>query len=500
MNNIYILSASFFLIASTAKGQNLSSQLFDNISAELSMSGTASSGDYAPLWLSANSFGLNSVEANSAYQRININRPAETDSNKIWKVEYGLDLSVHENSVSTINLNQYYAAVQFKKLKMTVGAKHHNIDLRNNELTSGGLAMGINARPIPQIRLESDYFSIPGTNHWWKWKGRLSYGAFSDNSWIENFHNENDRYALNTLYHEKALYWKFGKEDVFPLTFEIGIQMAAQFAGKTYNAIGRNIQERKTLNHPSGLKAFWDVLWASGSDETDGVDLNTAGNHLGSYNMALNYRGKTWGIRTYFERYFEDQSMLTLQYGIYDHLLGFECCLPKNRFVSSFLIEHMSTKDQSGAVYHDATSTMPEKMNGRDNYYNHSLYNGWQHWGQTLGHPFLTSPIYSHAKAYDLNGYIYFKNNRVQAWHFALSGEPSSQFHYRMLCSLTRNWGIYNIPFQEVYNQIYLMAETTYNPLWWKQGHIKMGVAYDHGKVLGDSFGVQLTLLRKLQL
>ena len=500
INRICILGLSLFVNLSTMMGQQDDSRLLQGLESQVSVSGTTSSGSYAPLWLSANSYGLNSVEQNSAWQRVELFRPLDADSLRLWRLGYGMDVALHENSVSTFDIQQLYASLQYRKLRLTLGSKHQEIDLRNNELTSGGLGIGINARPIPQVKAEMDYFSIPGTHGWWQWKGRISYGMFTDNAWVKDFQHSNNRYALNTLYHEKALYWKFGREDVFPMTFEIGLQMASQFGGTTYHAFGRNITSGTTLHHSHGLKAFWNALVAGGSDETDGTESNTGGNHLGSYNMALSYKGDGWKARAYFERYFEDQSMLTLQYGIYDHLAGIEVNLPSNRFVSSFVIEHLSTKDQSGAVYHDATATMPEKMNGRDDYYNHLLYNGWQHWGQAMGHPFLTSPVYSHTKAYDSNGYIYFRNNRVQAWHFALAGDPSLRWHYRMLMSFTRNWGTYNFPLPEVLSQCYLMAEATYRPGWWNNGSMKMGMAYDQGKLLGNSFGVQLTLSKRFFL
>jgi hypothetical protein len=110
-------------------------------------------------------------------------------------------------------VQQAYADVVYKKIKLTVGAKQHPIDLRNNRLTSGGLGIGINAHPVPQVRIEADYFSMPGTNQWWKIRFRGSYGMTTDGRWQEDFHAAKSRYTTNTLYHEKALYWKFGKEN-----------------------------------------------------------------------------------------------------------------------------------------------------------------------------------------------------------------------------------------------------------------------------------------------
>lgn len=480
-----------------ARAQTGLTRLTDGLGLDISLSGTASHGDYAPLWLSSNHYGLPSTESCSAYERLQLQRPIATDSLRKWRIGYALDIALLQNNVSDFTIQQAYVEAAWKKLHLTVGAKEQPIDLRNQELTSGGLSIGNNARPIPQVRGEADYFSIPLTNHWWKWRGRISFGRMTDDNWVEDHTTGTHSYTTGTLYHEKALYWKFGREDKFPLTFEIGLQMATEFGGTTYNATGRGYDEPTTLKHDSGIGAFVDALLARGGDETDGTEKNTAGNHLGSYNMALTWQDEGWMARAYFERYFEDQSMLTLQYGIRDHLIGFEFSLRQPVApVRGIVIEHLSTYDQSGAVYHDATSTLPEKMNGRDNYYNHLLYNGWQHWGQTLGHPFLTSPVYT----VDENGQVSFCNNRVKAWHVALDGQPTAELYYKVKASFTRNWGTYSSPYADALRQQYYLAEVRYAPRRAHGLRIGLAVGYDHGQVIGENFGATLTLSQHFAL
>lgn len=493
------LALLFALSHSVVCGQ--SGGFLTGATATVEMSGTLAHGDYAPLWLSANRYGLSSVNTSSSYERLTFERPAAADSAKILRLGYGVDFALLQHNISTLQFNQAYVELQYKNVTLTVGSRRQPIALRNQMLTSGGLGLGNNAAPIPQARLEVDYFDLVGTNGWWMWKGYVSYGFMTDNSFVRHYALGNHRYTLNTIYHEKALFWRFGRTDIFPLQFEIGLQMAAEWGGTTYNATGRNHTESTTLKHKHGFRALWNTFFASGSDETDGVDRNTQGNHVGSYTMALTYRNpQHWGARAYFERFFEDQSMLTLQYGISDHLLGLEISLPEIWPVSGVVIEHISTRSQSGAVYHDKTATLPEKMNGRDNYYNHNLYNGWQHWGQTLGHPFLTSPLYNKTKAYDTNGNIAFLNNRIMAWHFGFSGRLTDEYRYRLLLSVTHNWGTYDIPLDNVYKQNYFMAEVTYTPRrlpYWR-GSLALGA--DHGGLLGNSIGAQLIITRQLQL
>ncbi len=482
----------FSLLSATNNFAQDKAKLFDGLSLEVESSTTISDGEFAPLWLSSNRYGLSSIEPNSNYERMTLLRSNETDSARNWRYGYGIDMAICFNHSASFVIQQAYVDVAYKKLKLTVGAKQQPIDLRNNRLTSGGLGIGINARPIPQVRIESDHFSVPGTQQWWKMRFRGSYGMTTDGRWQKDFVAPRQRYTSNTLYHEKALYWKFGREDKFPLTFEIGIQMATQFGGTSYHVFGRNVVN-ETLHNDQSLKAFWNALIAGGNDVTDGTDKNTEGNHLGSYNMALAYNGGNWKARGYFERYFEDQSMLTVQYGIYDHLLGLEVELPKNSYVSNVVVEHISTKNQSGAVYHDATENIPDKMNGRDNYYNHNIYTGWQHWGMSLGHPLITSPIYNGNR-------IEFINNRIKAWHIGLSGNPTAELNWRALLTFTQNWGTFAYPFDDIINQNSFLVEVGYAPKKLHGWSAVLGCAIDNGGILGKSVGGQLTIRKTLNL
>lgn len=465
-------------------------------------SGTVASGDYAPLWLSSNKYGLSSIESSSNYERLSVIRTIDNDSLRTWRLGYGADVAVAFNAARTLVIQQAFAEVGWKKAKLTIGAKEQPIMLKNRWLTSGALLLGTNARPIPQARLDIDYFNFPGCKGWWKWKLWGSYGKTMDGSWQRSYVEEaQTRYTGNVLYHEKALYWQFGKKDCcVPLTFDIALQMATEFGGKTYNTANTPGLDEK---HPSNFKAYMNALLCSGSDTRDGAYANTEGNHVGSYNMALTWHGEGWKVKGYFERLFEDQSMMTVQYGIDDHLVGVEAQLPRNPFVSSLAVEHLSTRIQSGAVYHDVATNLPDAMNGRDEYYNHHIYSGWQHFGYNMGTPLLTSPIYnSRQTGWDKRmGDLYCYNNRVRAWHLALAGDPTEEINYRVLLSFTRNWGTYTYPLQDMTKQQYLLAEVGYAPERWnKTWNFTLGLAYDNGKLLGNSFGSQLTVRKTINL
>ena len=93
-----------------------------------------------------------------------------------------------------------------------------------------------------------------------------------------------------------------------------------------------------------------------------------------------------------------------------DIMLGAEFRMNYDRWVNGVVFEYIYSKYQSGPIYHDHTSTIPDHIGGKDNFYNHGMYTGWQHWGQVMGNPLYRSPLYNS------DGTICVKDNRFMAF------------------------------------------------------------------------------------
>ena len=91
------------------------------------MSGTVSSGTYAPLWLTANRFGMESEKPNSGYLRAGLewHKPLR----KGWRIDAGLDLAGGVKQTSDFWIQQAYADFSWKMLTLSVGSKER-IDQR----------------------------------------------------------------------------------------------------------------------------------------------------------------------------------------------------------------------------------------------------------------------------------------------------------------------------------------------------------------------------------
>lgn len=467
-------------------------RLGHDVTYSVEMSGTASGGDFAPFWLTANRYGLSSVENNAGYLRGSISRSAEADSLRKWRIGYGIDLAVPAGYTSNFVIQQLYADVQLKALRLSVGAKERPEALKNAALSSGGLTYSTNARPIPQVRLElPQFWNIPGTHNWLAIKGHVAYGLYTDNAWQRNTHPEGGIYSANSLYHSKAGFLRVGNTQRFPLTFTGGLEMAAQFGGEAWNVAKRDDDPDFDNSHVyvgHSLKSFWNAFIPGGSDASDGNYLNSEGNQLGSWHFQLAWQGKGWSLKAYAEHFFEDHSQMFLEYGWKDMLWGVEATLPRNPFVTTVLYEHLRTTDQTGGLYHDATDALPVQISGVDNYYNHSIYGAWQHWGQAIGNPLLVSPVYN------ADGGITFRHNRVTAHHFGLAGRPLPTLGYRLLFSHVRSLGTYTVPTTDPVFGNFFMIEADYAPRNFFGLSFSAALAGNGGDLLGSGTGGMISV------
>ena len=486
-------------------------QLTKDIDYSLEFQGTFSKGK-TPLWLNANKHGLSSLKECNGYTRAGIFRPLSADSIRRWGIGYGADMAVAAGFTSEVVVQQAFVEARWLHGVLTIGAKEYPMELKNPWLSSGSQTLGINARPVPQARLAlPKYWTLPFGNGWIHLKGHIAVGKMTDDSWQHEFTQKKSRYADDVMYHSKAGYLKFGNDYAeFPLSVELGLEMAAQYGGKPY-IIGKDGNMTK-VETKGGLKGLWNVFIPGGSDATDGLYHNKSGNHLGSYVFRINYNTEYWMASLYGDHFFEDHSQMFLidyngygsgedwnkwvknryfMYALKDIMLGAEFRLHYGRWLKDVLVEYLHTTYQSGPYNHDRTQNISDHIAGTDDYYNHYIYTGWQHWGQVIGNPLYRSPIYNN------DGKIDVKNNRFIAWHLGVRGEPTDNLAYRLLATYQKAWGTYENPFTRPHHNASFLLEATYRLNRWSlTGAYAMDFSSD--KLYGHNAGLQLTLRRCL--
>ena len=480
------------LLPVCARSQSLR-RLGEDVQYGASVRGTFGGGDNAPFWFTNNRYGLGAIGNNTFLALAYFRRDVEADAQRVWRIGYGAELAAGYGGQCRFNVQQAFLDAQWKMLRLSLGQKQRPSEFKNAELSTGGMTLGINARPIPQVRLElPDFWNIPRTKGWLAIKAHLAYGFYTDNRWQRAF-NGGTRYLYtqNSLFHSKALFFRIGNERVFPLTLKWGLEMACQFGGKGYNVVGYQGDRLE-----QGVRLGGNILKAfvpGGSDVNDDVFSNAVGNHVGSWHVRLDWSGKGWSIGGYMDHLFEDHSQLGMQYGFWkDMLLGIEVNLPRNPYVSCLLYEHLGTKNQSGPIYHDATAENKQQISAKDNYYNHHVYGSWQHGGFVMGNPLILSPMY--------NGYHGISNalsvnfSRLGAHHVGLRGDPADWLSWRAIYSYERNLGTYDRPVMDPLDGHFLLLEATYRPGWLRGVSITAAYGHNSGTLLGKANGAMLTV------
>lgn len=451
---------------------------------------TAGGGDFAPLWLSANRYGLPGIKPNNGYLRAGMQY--EKSFSDRFSLKAALDLAGGYNLEAKFVVQQAYVDLKYRKFVFSFGSKERaGFPLeKNTELSSGMLVEGMNTRPIPQVRIElPEYLYVPGTKQMFAIKGHLAYGVFMQNSYQRNSTSEGNIYTTNVLYHSKSIMFKVGNEKKFPLSGEFGLLMTTQFGGTVWEK--KATGDEFVLKMPHGVKAFLKAFFpiSGGKDTPEGEQVNVEGNHLGSWNFALSYTAENWKARLYYEHFFDDHSQMFFEYGRWkDGHIGIELTLPKNRYLSTLLWEGFSSYDQTGSILHDKTEKFPEQVSGNDNYYNHYFYNGWAHAGRGIGYPMIVGP------AYNTDGSQNIRSTRQRSIHFGLSGNPCDEVKWRILLSHSRNWGRYYDPYTEVKKQFSSLYEVTYMPRWAEGWNASVALGIDRGSYLGNNTGAMLTI------
>lgn len=489
---------------------------FENVEYSAEMQYSLSDGK-TPLWLNANRYGLSSIDKSNGYVRAAVERPLSVDEGHRWGIGYGVDAALTQGFDSRVILQQAYVEGRWLHGALTVGQKQRPMEMKNQRLSSGSQTLGINARPVPEVRIAMpEYWVVPYTRGWVQLKGHIAYGALTDGSWQKDFTGDNNRWAEKVLYHSKAGYIRIGNEERFcPLSLELGLEMACLFGGTSHHVDDNN----DIVENHTGLKDFLNVFIPNGGDATDGEFRdNNVGNQLGSWMIRLNYDAEEWQFGLYADKFFEDHSaMFQIDYDGYttgegwqetkwknhrffvydfkDMMLGAELKLKYNNWIDNVVLEYIYSKYQSGPIYHDHTMTIADHVAGMDNFYNHNLYAGWTHWGQVMGNPLYRSPLYNE------DGRLEVKDNRFWGFHLGLGGHPTDNLDYRVLASWQRGFGTYAEPYLRPKENLSMMAEATYAFTqaagWMKNLSVSAAFGADFGRILGDNIGGQVTLRYK---
>jgi len=301
-------------------------------------------------------------------------------------------------------------------------------------LSSGSIMWSGNATPMPKIVLSFPHYApVPFTHGYLSIKGYWGYGWF-----------ENPRYVKHIQLQQKQFYVKAGGN--LPINAYLGLTDDVQWGGTSTNP--------KVGKLPDGLNAYIRSFFGEhgASNSPRGEQINALGNHIGSWELGVNWHFGNYKGIIYRQTIFEDKSGLRLGQGsIRDGLLGVGIqTKDKHSLVNGVLWEFLYTKNQSGPALPDPPNPLPPgatmthnangvPWGGRDDYFDNYIYRyGWTYYGKTIGTPFIT-PITTRTSLAENS----INNNRVVVQHFGLEG-MISDLSYRAFFTYGRNYGTYN--------------------------------------------------------
>ena len=456
------------------------------ITYDLTAETAVGTGDYTAYQLVANRHHVLSTRANTAYLRgaITIEHAFSND----LSLSGAVDAIGSMHADHKVYLQQAYANLSYQSFFIEAGSREQQQVVRDNLLSTGSFVKGTNAKPIPQVHFGTkDFWTVPYTKDWLQVNFDFGYGKFMDSGYREDLflnHTVNRQYAKGIWYHQKHLYLRSNPEK--PLFVTVGIEHAVQFGGIKRQYIEGQLE---TTEKPTDLKAFWKVILPGGDAnyfENNAMEDWVWGNHIGvmTYQIGWNIT-KDHQLQAYLDNPFEDGSGIRKGNG-YDGLWGLQYSnkAAGRQYVRGAVLEYFQSTNQSGPLHWDS-GDYPEPIRhqitdfvtGMDNYYNHSFYISYAHYGMTPGNPLITSPIYNK------EGFSDFRDNRVKAWHLGINGELTEHLSYIVKGSYREGWGTYYKPLVPKHHSLDAMVQGNYALGPWQ---FSAAYAFGKGNILGD--------------
>ena len=395
---------------------------------------------------------------------------------------------IQQQHPARIWLQEAYIKGKYRSIFAVAGQDYKQSPIVNGFLSSGDLVWSNNARPPVGVRAGFINFqNIPFTKGWVQITGEFGYFREFDDKWLENHYNYYNHFiTTDSWLHYKSLHLRTNPNQ--PVVFTIGAQSSCQFGGTAdYYEDGQLI---RTVKMDADAKAFWRTFIA-GSGGNSAGDSFVEGNHLGTWDIALEYNlPNNRQLRSYTQWLWEDGSGIGKMNG-FDGLWGLEYCDRLGQpLIAGAVIEYIDFTNQSGPIHwtphdHDGTP-ITSHSSGADDYYNNYIYNGYQSRGMSIGSPFIKSPLYNQ------DGYMRYRDNVLRGFHAAINGWLRDDWSYRLMGSYRKAWGTPLIPRAGSIDDLSMMLQVNYHPGAFLGWLFSASVAMDHGTLYGNNWGAML--------
>lgn len=380
---------------------------------EASSYSLAGSEGQLPFWLWANQLGRYDSKS-SAQQNFELNSLYQSDfRNKDFYLEAKALLNLSMTDEYEVSFTELYADINWKFLQAQIGAFAEKELFQGLSTSNDNIASSRNARPHPKIRLGFNRF-VPLFTKWVSVNGFYEEGLLND-----------DRYVEDTHLHRKAFYLRLGKPGSLQITG--GVEHFVMWGG-THPVYG-DLQ--------SWEEYFSYVKSSKGSSTSLLTDqINVMGNAYGCHQLKIENEWDKLAASLYLSHPFDDISGMDWV-NAPDNLIGLFVDIKKEHaFLTSFLIEYFNTKDQSGQFHQIVKDDGTISGSGRDDYFNHGIYQS----GATYQQMSMVSPLFAPVIIEDGIS-MGFESTRFTGFHLGAKGNLSQDFQWQAKYTYSNNFG-----------------------------------------------------------
>jgi hypothetical protein len=448
-----------------------------------------------PFFLRANQNGTIPLSGSFSSLRLATVKDYQTQTDTLPHQKKRLDWGVGIKGIATISapslykiptflLPEAYLKIKWGKVELLAGKRQEVVGLGDTLLTSGFVVWSGNALPIPKIQIHTPDFVELGFT-----KKLLAFRAGYAHGWFAN------SYIRGSYLHQKYLYVRLGKPG-WRVRVVAGLNHQVQWGGHADYLVGTPLAVNGHL--PTSFQDYLSLITgrypeALQNDRfTDFDGTNRIGNHIGSYDIAIEWRQSDQNWLLYHQHVYEDASGLALQ-NVPDGLTGLrfqKTKLSSAKFqLKRWVLEWLQTTNQSGDTF-DQTA----RYQGADNYFNHSQYReGWTYQGRTIGTPFIAPYTELAPDVANLGG-SFFPNNRLTAWYTALEAAFYKGPTIQTRLAYSRNLGTFSKPYPHPFDQFSASVAVRWAVLPVKGLAITVAGAVDQGTLLTRSAGSWISL------
>lgn len=434
-----------------------------------------------PFWIRSNEYGEIPLHSQGFTLRAQVKKDYDTLRTKKLSFGYGIRAILNAGTTNQFLLGEIYGKVKLGAVEFYAGRRREVFGLADPELSSGSYIWSGNSLPLPKIQIGLPSYTRILKNGLISIKGNFAHGWFGTGDSIQNY-----------FLHQKSLYVRLGKP-TWRFKFHAGFNHQVQWGGTLlYPRISRGVNITKYgsdlesyLYVISGKSIYSDnLVIENGKASAEGG--NRVGNHLGTFDIGLEYEDNHNKWFLYRQSIYEDGSLYYLN-NISDGLLGLSFSKKQvDQGIQRIVIEYLHTSSQGGK--YSSSSGGDPQLRGRDDYFNNGRYiDGWTYKGQTIGTPFIMPLRYSSGLSQDLalNPNL-IVNNRVHAIIIAVKSRFKKVDLITRL-SASENLGNFDIPLK--YNQLSLQQKVVV-PV---NKYVFTGtLAYDSQGILKQNLGISL--------